>query len=46
VGMVQVRSFFGPRPDEIDGPDLEGVEYALDRAAWERSTPPKCGAIA
>jgi RimJ/RimL family protein N-acetyltransferase len=36
AGLVFVRSFFGPRPDEIDGDDVEGVEYALERTAWEQ----------
>ena len=35
-GMVLVRTFFGPRPDDIDGEEVEGVEYALTRADWER----------
>lgn len=35
-GMVLVRTFSGPRPDDVDGDEVEGVEYALDRAAWEQ----------
>ncbi len=37
-GMALVRSFVGPRPDEPDGEDLAGVEYALDRTAWAQQT--------
>jgi RimJ/RimL family protein N-acetyltransferase len=35
-GMVVVRTFCGPRLDDIDGEELEGVEYALERTAWEQ----------
>jgi RimJ/RimL family protein N-acetyltransferase len=37
AGLVLVRTFCGPRPDEVDGPDLPAVEYALDRTAWEQA---------
>ena len=33
-GLVLVRTFSAPRPDEIDGEPHEAVEYALERAAW------------
>jgi RimJ/RimL family protein N-acetyltransferase len=36
-GMVLVRTFFGPRPDDPDGAVLEAVEYALERSAWEQA---------
>lgn len=36
AGMVLVRTFSRPRPDEIDGPDLASVEYALDQSSWEQ----------
>jgi RimJ/RimL family protein N-acetyltransferase len=34
-GMVLVRTFLAPRPDESDGEVLEAVEYALDRTDWQ-----------
>jgi RimJ/RimL family protein N-acetyltransferase len=34
-GMVLVRTFVGPRPDDPEGERLEAVEYALERSAWE-----------
>jgi RimJ/RimL family protein N-acetyltransferase len=36
AGLVHVRTLFMPRPGEIDGADVEGVEYALERTAWEQ----------
>jgi RimJ/RimL family protein N-acetyltransferase len=36
TGLVLVRSVFGPRPGEIDGADVEGVVYALERTTWEQ----------
>lgn len=35
-GMRLVRTFMAPRPDEINGPATEAVEYALDRTDWEQ----------
>jgi RimJ/RimL family protein N-acetyltransferase len=39
-GMVAVRTFLGHRPDDIDGEELEVVEYALTRADWARQNTP------
>lgn len=37
AGMTLVRTFHQPWPDRIDGEEHGDVEYALDRAEWERS---------
>jgi hypothetical protein len=36
AGLTLVRSFHQPWPYPIDGDDQGDVEYALDRADWER----------
>jgi RimJ/RimL family protein N-acetyltransferase len=37
-GLVLVRTFCEPRPDEIDGQPNDGVEYALERTAWQAAS--------
>jgi hypothetical protein len=34
--MTLVRSFFQDWPDRIEGDEFGDVEYAIERAAWER----------
>jgi len=36
AGLTLVRSFHRPWPYPIEGDDLGDVEYALNRADWER----------
>jgi RimJ/RimL family protein N-acetyltransferase len=36
AGMTLVRSFFQDWPDRIEGDEFGDVEYAIERAAWER----------
>jgi RimJ/RimL family protein N-acetyltransferase len=36
AGMMLVRTFFQDWPDRIEGDEFGDVEYAIDRAEWER----------
>ncbi len=36
TGLTLVRTFHQPWPDAIGGPELEAVEYALQKADWEQ----------
>jgi len=36
AGLTLVRIFHGPLPDAIGGDEVETVEYALQKADWER----------
>jgi RimJ/RimL family protein N-acetyltransferase len=38
AGMTLVRTFFQEWPDAIDGDEFGDVEYAIERADWERAS--------
>ena len=40
AGMTLARTFHQPWPDRIEGEEHGDVEYALDRADWERQEAP------
>jgi RimJ/RimL family protein N-acetyltransferase len=44
AGLTLVRTFRQPWPGAVGGPEIQAVEYALDKAGWERQDQVRAGA--